>query len=167
MEYLLSKLIEHLQTYFPEAMLIDEDYGQLENLDNSQQDMYPLVYPAVLIEPSRVDWTSIQGNNQKGEATLRVRLIVDCYDDTHAGSDTTYRIVEREEMRARLHSLLQGYRPTEDGALMRTQSTFFTFNHGIKVYESIYTCSVTELMPKRGRVDKGTRLRPLLEMGRL
>ena len=29
---------------------MDEDYGQLENLRNEQEDMYPLTFPAVLIE---------------------------------------------------------------------------------------------------------------------
>lgn len=166
MEYLLSKLIEHLSTHFPEARLIDEDYGQLENLDRSDSDMYPLVYPAVLIEPSRVDWSYISGNSQKGEATIRVRLIVDCYDDTHAGSGTTHAILEREAMRAKLHHLLQGYRPTGDGALMRTQSTFFTFNHGIKVYEALYTATLTELN-QRERVSMPAPTKLSLGLARL
>lgn len=164
MEYLLSRLIGYVAENMPELSLVDEDYGQLANLDKEDEDMYPLTFPAVLIEPSEVRWEYLRGKHQKGEATLRVRLIVDCYDDTHAESGTTYRIMERELLRHRLHSLLQGYRPLEDGQLMRTQSSFFTFNHGIKVYESTYTCTVTELIEGRG-VSIGTPPQLLLSMG--
>lgn len=55
MEYLLSKLLQHVATSLPEVNLVDEDYGQLENLDQSDRQMYPLVYPAVLIEPSELE----------------------------------------------------------------------------------------------------------------
>lgn len=161
MEYLLSKLVGYIASEMPELSLVDEDYGQLEALDQTDRDMYPLTYPAVLIEPSRVDWSHLQGDSQKGIATLRIRLIIDCYDDTHAGSGTTLRIIEREELRNRLHSLLEGYRPLNDGGLMRTQSTFFTFNHGIKVYEAIYTCTVTEVL-KKGKTYKHTPIRLVL-----
>lgn len=166
MEYLLSKLIGYIASEMPELSLVDEDYGQLEALEQTDRDMYPLTYPAVLIEPSRVDWSHLQGDSQKGTATLRIRLIVDCYDDTHAGSGTTLRIIEREELRHKLHSLLEGYRPLEDGGLMRTQSTFFTFNHGIKVYEETYTCTVTEVL-RRGIASTNTPPRLALQLGRL
>lgn len=146
MEYLLSNMVNYIAEQMPEIMLVDEDYGQLENLDDDGTQMYPLTYPAVIIEPNRVDWEHIKGNSQKGEATLRVRLICDCYDDTHSGSTTRDYIRQREELRRKLHSILEGYRPLGDGGLMRKSSTFFTFKHGIKVYESVYTCTVTELL---------------------
>ena len=158
MEYLLSNMVAHIAREMPELILVDEDYGQLENLDDDGRQMYPITYPAVLIEPSHVDWSHLEGDSQKGEATLRVRLIIDCYDDTHSGSGTEFSIKEREELRHKLHSLLEGYRPLNDGGLMRTQSTFFTFNHGIKVYESIYTCTVTEQM-RRGTSYRSTQIR--------
>lgn len=157
MESLLSSLVGYIASEMPEIRLVDEDYGQLENLDEEGRQMYPLVYPSVLIEPSRVDWSHIAGDSQIGEATLRVRLILDCYDDTHAGSGTEYRIREREELRHKLHTLLEGYRPlNNEGGLSRTQSTFFTFSHGLKVYESTYTCRVKESLT-RGTKNKSTR----------
>lgn len=159
-------MVDYIAEQMPELMLVDEDYGQLENLDDEDRQMYPLTYPAVLIEPSRVDWGHIEGNSQKGEATLRVRLIIDCYDDTHAGSTTRDYIRQREEMRSKLHSLLEGYRPLGDGGLMRKTSTFFTFNHGIKVYESTYTCTVTDLLV-RGTVALHTPPQLVLTSGRL
>ena len=158
MEYLLSKTIRYIAEAMPELLLVDEDYGQLENLDQNNKDMYPLVYPAVLIEPSEVSWSEIKGDSQMGEATLRTRLIIDCYDDHHAGSGSEYRIMEREELRQKLHKLLQGFRPLDDGALVRSSSTFFTFNHGIKVYETIYKCRVVEKLAK-GITNNQTRPR--------
>ena len=156
MESLLSSLVGYIASEMPELRLVDEDYGQLENIDDDGQQMYPLVYPAVLVEPSRVDWSHIAGDSQIGEATLRVRLIIDCYDDTHAGSGSEYRIREREELRHKLHTLLEGYRPlNNEGGLSRAQSTFFTFNHGLKVYESTYTCRVRESLT-RGTSYKST-----------
>ena len=53
-------------------------------------------------------------------------------------------VEEREEMRRRLHRILQGYRPMDDGVLMRKRSKFYTWYHGIKVYEMTYNCVVTE-----------------------
>lgn len=161
MEYLLSKTIRYIAEAMPELLLVDEDYGQLENLDQNNKDMYPLVYPAVLIEPSEVSWSELKGDSQIGEATLRTRLIIDCYDDHHAGSGSEYRIIEREELRQKLHKLLQGFRPLDDGALVRSTSTFYTYNHGIKVYETIYKCRVTEKLAK-GITNNRTQPRILL-----
>lgn len=144
MEHLLYHIIQHIKEHLPQLSLIDEDYGQLENLARSDADMYPLTYPALLIEVSEVNWEYLQGRHQSGTARLRVRLIVDCYDDTHAGSTTEYAILERDDLRRTVDNLLQGFRPMDDGSLMRERSTFYTFAHGIKVYETHYTLRVDE-----------------------
>lgn len=144
MESILVNMIDHIARTLPWARTVDEDYGQLEALDNEQLDMYPLTFPAVLIDMPGTEWTDTGDIAQRGTCEVRVRLILDCYDDTHAGSQTTDRIMEREEKRKALHALLQGYRPSGEGALMRTRSRFFTFNHGIKVYEETYTCALSE-----------------------
>ncbi|WP_373835470.1 hypothetical protein [Bacteroides heparinolyticus] len=146
MELLLHSLIKEIAAKMPELSLIDKDYGQLENIDEDNKDMYPITFPCVLLDAPSVDWSYIQGNSQKGEATIRVRLIIDCYDDTHFGSDTTHKIIERHEMVKQLHEIVQGFRSIDDGALMRKRSRFFTFNHGIKVYEAEYTCTVTDVI---------------------
>ncbi len=146
MELLLHSLIKEIAEKMPQLSLIDEDYGQLENIDEDNKDMYPITFPCVLLDAPSVDWSYIQGNSQKGEATIRVRLIIDCYDDTHFGSDTTHKIIERHEMVKQLHEIVQGFRSIDDGALMRKRSRFFTFNHGIKVYEAEYTCTVTDVI---------------------
>lgn len=146
MESLLENLVRHVGDNMPDMKVVDEDYGQLEALDQTDRDMYPLTFPAVLIEAPSVEWSNIGGLSQKGLATVRVSLVIDCYDDTHYTSGTVEKIAEREKIRRRLHELLQGHRIGEESALIRTSSRFYTFNHGIKVYESVYTLEVTEIV---------------------
>lgn len=146
MEYILEDLVNLIGNAMPDLKVVDEDYGQLEALDQEGKDMYPLTYPAVLIDAANVEWSNIGGLNQKGIATVKVKLIIDCYDDTHHNSGTTHLIARREEKRRELHKLLQGYRIGEDSALIRTNTRFYTANHHIKVYESTYTVTVTELI---------------------
>ena len=146
MECLLEDLVNLIGNAMPDLKVVDEDYGQLAMIDQESNDTYPLTFPAVLIDASTVEWSNIGALNQKGTATVRVRLIINCYDDTHHGSGTTHLIARREEKRRELHKLLHGYRIGEESALIRTQSRFYTAPHGIKVYESTYTVTVTEII---------------------
>lgn len=146
MEQLLESLINLLGENMPELSFIDEDYGQLEMINQENRDTYPLTFPAVLIDAPDVIWSNIAGLSQKGTCTIRAKLIIDCYDDTHHGSGTTELIAERAALRAKLHRLLQGYRIEGVTELIRTSSRFYTWDHGIKVYEQTYTGIVTELL---------------------
>ena len=148
MEQLLKSLIEMFGVQMPELSTVDEDYGQLEMLNQENRDTYPLTFPAVLIDAPDVNWSNIANLSQKGEATIHVKLIIDCYDDTHYGSTTTSRIAGRAEMRHKVHKLLQGYRVNGETELIRTNSRFYTWDHGIKVYEQTYTGTVTEIIEK-------------------
>lgn len=154
MEQLLYDIITLISEEMPQLRTVDEDYGQLEFIDRDDRDTYPLTFPAVLIDAPETQWTDTADLAQQGTCQLRVRLIIDCYDDTHAGSHTVDRIKQRNEERAQLHRLLQGFRPDGQKALVRTQSRFFTFNHGIKVYESTYTCAVSEGVMERAKADR-------------
>ena len=149
MEQLLESLIGLFGAQMPELRTIDEDYGQLEMLNQENRDTYPLTFPAVLIDAPDIVWSNIAGLSQKGDANIRVRLIIDCYDDTHYGSTTTDRIAERAAMRRKVHTLVQGYRVGDKSTLIRTGSRFFTWDHGIKVYEQTYTGVVTELIEQQ------------------
>lgn len=146
MEQLLESLIDLFGAQMPELCTVDEDYGQLEMINQENRDTYPLTFPAVLIDAPDVMWSNIAGLSQKGIATVRVRLIIDCYDDTHYGSETTERIAGRSAMRSKVHRLLQGYRVEGITELIRTNSRFYTWDHGIKVYEQTYTGVVTEII---------------------
>lgn len=156
MESLLVNLINKIAGELPWARTVDEDYGQLEALDDENIDMYPLTFPTVLIDLPGTEWSDAGDLSQRGVCEVRVRLIIDCYDDTHAGSQTIDRIMQREEKRKALHALLQGYRVSSEGALIRTRSKFFTFNHGIKVYEATYTCATSETTRERATIAKKT-----------
>lgn len=157
MEELLLKIIHHLTEQMPELALIDEDYGQLENLQDENTQMYPIVFPCVLVDAPRVSWTDIAGLSQKGTATLRVRLCIDCYHDTHHTSHTTAHIAERAQMADTLHKAMQGLAPMDESPLRRTMSEFYTARHGIKVYEHHYECTVTSIVPQTA---KKTSARP-------
>ena len=156
MEKLLENLINLFGLQMPELSTIDEDYGQLEMINQENRDTYPLTYPAVLIDASDVTWSNIAGLSQKGIATIRVKLIIDCYDDTHYGSTTTARIAMRAALRKKVHKLLQGYRIEDVTELSRTNSRFYTWDHGIKVYEQTYTGVVTEIIKPETEPVKAT-----------
>lgn len=154
MESLILDLIDRISRQMPHVRVVDEDYGQLDMLGRTDRDTYPLVFPAVLVDASDTAWSNVAPRTQKGVATVRVRLIMDCYDDTHAGSGTTGLIAQRDEMRRELHSLVQGFRSGGATGLVRTSSRFYTADHGIKVYEATYTATVTEVIDDPKTVDK-------------
>ena len=169
MEYLLYQIIELLHKEMPELLTIDEDYGQLENLQSDEPDMYPITFPAVLIDAPDTDWSDLAAGSQKGLCTLRVRLILDCYDDTHAGSGTPEKILERHQFQQKLHHLLQKFRPAAivpdasasgiaPTGLIRTRSKFYTWSHGIKVYEMLYSVSVTDIVRETVRAGAPRRV---------
>ncbi|MGM9774480.1 MAG: hypothetical protein ACI3Y2_04690 [Candidatus Egerieousia sp.] len=151
MESIIEDLVNHIGDNMPCLKVVDEDYGQLEMIDSPDRDTYPLTFPAVLIDAPQVSWDNIGGLDQKGFATVKVKLVIDCYDDTHYTSGAVEKISEREYMRRELHRLLQGHRPGDHSALIRTTSSFYTVNHGIKVYEATYTTELTEVIPDNTR----------------
>ena len=65
MEHLLYDLIEHIGNNISDIRTIDEDYGQLEMLDDNRES-YPLIFPAILIDSPDATWENIGGLNQKG-----------------------------------------------------------------------------------------------------
>lgn len=153
MESLLLPIINYISQSFPDIPYVDEDYGQLEAIDNENMDTYPVVFPCVLINTDTVDWSSLSAKSQKGIAHICVRLCIDCYDDTHFASGTTEKIKERSELVHSLHSALQTYRPLSVGALIRTKSKFYTWSHGIKVYELYYDIDVDDIItPPCGKI---------------
>lgn len=147
MESLLLPIINYISQSFPEIPYVDEDYGQLEAIDNENMDTYPVVFPCVLINTDSVDWSSLSAKSQKGNAHICVRLCIDCYADTHFASGTTEKIKERSELVHSLHEALQTYRPLSVGALIRAKSKFYTWSHGIKVYELYYDIDVDDIIP--------------------
>lgn len=146
MESLIYHLIKHIKESMPSLAMVDEDYGQLEAIDKEDIDTYPVTFPAVLIDIPETEWSSIADNSQIGKAKVNVRLVIDCYDDTHFASGTEEKILQRTEMADNLHKILQGYRPDGGGELIREKSRFYTWSHGIKVYEALYSISIKDVI---------------------
>lgn len=67
MEHLLNDIIELIGNNMPDIRTVDEDYGQLEMLDDSRES-YPLIFPAVLIDAPETSWENIGGLSQRDSA---------------------------------------------------------------------------------------------------
>lgn len=140
----------------PELRLVDEDYGQL----NTEEDTYPVTFPCVLIQVEEIDWNDLGGGKQKGSASIRVKLAIDCYDDAHYSSGTAAKSLERMRLYKKMHTQLNMFKGgilSVNGAgeteyidnrfspLKRTKSVFYSLPKGIKVYEAIYSSVVFDL----------------------
>lgn len=165
MELLLYHLINHIKENMPSLSLVDEDYGQLEAIDKEDMDTYPVTFPCVLIDIPETEWSNLSGKSQKGKAKVNVRLVIDCYDDTHYGSGTMEAMLERAEMANDLHKALQCFRPDEDGELIREKSRFYTWSHGIKVYEMLYSVATKDIIQETVKADAPRRV--VISVGKL
>lgn len=165
MELFLYHLINHIKEAMPFLSNVEEDYGQLEAIDKENMDTYPVTFPAVLIDMPETEWSNLSGKSQQGKGKVNVRLVIDCYDDTHYGSGTTEAILERAERVEQLHRCLQGYRPTEGGELIREKSRFYTWSHGIKVYEMLYSVAVKDIIQETTKADAPRKV--VISVGRL
>jgi hypothetical protein len=145
MEQLFNDIQKRIADNFPELSLIDEDYGQLEAIETSE-DTYPVTFPCALISIPEVTWENLGGGSQRGTASITVRLALDCYDDTHAGSGTEDRAAERKALATSIHRKLQGFRSGNDSPLIRKKSNDYSRPHGIKVYETLYQCIINDIV---------------------
>lgn len=137
MEEFLLKLIQGIKEDLPWLSLVDEDTGQLE----SDEDGYPVTFPCVLIGNMDIDWSNMAENSgvQHGTGTMTVRLAIDCYDDTHAGSGQEDKIAERQQNAKDLYKCLQGAKVTRlVEPVYRIKSRDYTLPGNIKVYEQMY-----------------------------
>ena len=148
MENLLTAIIDILEDHDRELGLsyIDEEYGQVEMLDNDNADTYPVTFPAVLVDCSGEQWEQLGVQHQKGLATVNVNIYIDCYHDTHARSTTRHMVEDRMALVRAVTELLQGHTPIEGvtGVLTRTASITSTNAHGIKMYQVTFTTPVYE-----------------------
>lgn len=146
MEHLTSLLIDYIHRNAIGISTVDEDTGQLEALADEGRDGYPLTFPAVLINIDSIDWSNMAEGGQIGQANIRVRLLIDCYDDMHAGSglEGQKKAGERQALVHYLHALLNGFRPLGLEGLTRSRSAYSPGLHNIKVYDQFYTLTITE-----------------------
>lgn len=144
-EELQIELIKHIGDNMPCISYIDEDYGQLEMIDQETPETYPLTYPCVLVDGGNVDWSNTGNSGQLGLITVKTRLILDCYDDTHYRSGMLEAVKRRAELAKTLHKLVKGFHPDKSlSDFIRINSRTYTYSHGIKVYETAYTTEIKE-----------------------
>ena len=164
--YLIANIIEHLDKEMPELSVVDEDYGQLEALFGAEKDTYPLTFPAVLVSVNSVDWSDTSEGHQIGPASIRVRLLFDCYDDMRSGSHTVHLARERTELCHRLWVALQNFRPNDNGWMTRISSRMIVADHGIKIYEDNYTVTTSERLPEKDTIARpAVRISAALDRG--
>ena len=145
MQQLLLLLLQHITNQFPNLSLVAEDCGQLE----TQEDTYPVTFPCLLVGNTDTDWQDLDegGSEQRGTATITLRLAIDCYDDVHIGSTQEASIADRLQLANDIHKVVQGIVFEECQnvwPLSRIKSRDYTLPGNIKVYESIYRFTVYE-----------------------
>lgn len=148
MEELFLLIQKNIAENVPELSVIDEDYGQLENLLDQNEDMYPLTYPCALIVMPVIDWKTLEHEDdeeQEGAAVFTVRVGIDCYNDTHHSSGTSEMIRERLSLVKKVHravrmTVLGDYEEKP----RRTSTRTINYPGGIKVYETSYSIPIIE-----------------------
>lgn len=147
MENLLTAIISRMESNATRLGLsyIDEEYGQVDILDDETRDTYPVTFPCVLVDCQGEVWSEAGRDMQEGTATVNVNIYIDCYDDTHAGSTTTGKAEARMGLVRDVTELLQNWKPlTNSRSLMRISARTSTNNHGIKLYQVTFTVRVFE-----------------------
>jgi hypothetical protein len=145
METLFNDIQKRIADNFPQLSLIDEDYGQLEAIE-TEEDTYPVTFPCVLISFPEVIWKQLGGPSQQGDATISVRLAIDCYDDTHYGSTTESKATDRNAFATSIHRKLQCFKSGNNSPLIRKKTNYYSRPHAIKVYEMMYQCVVSDIV---------------------
>lgn len=139
MENMKLALMKRIREAVPEIATIDEDYGQLE----VEEDQYPVVFPAVLINADGTEWTTLNAGRpvlQRGDVSFTIKLAIDCYDDTHIGSTTEDRILERDALNEEVFNAIQGFKiKSASSAISRVREREYSIGGGLKVYETTFS----------------------------
>ena len=83
MEDLFNEIQTAIAENMPSVSLVDEDYGQLQ----TEEDHYPVTFPAVLINMEGVAWETITDEYQRGT--------IHHHDKTLPGLLRRYTLYER------------------------------------------------------------------------
>lgn len=145
MESITLALMERIKEKMPQLRYIDEDYGQLEFRD----DQYPMIAPAVLINIDETDWateSAARPTVQLGTTQVTLKLVLECYDDTHIDSTTEHKIEERAEQARQLFRAVQGFKLNPKMSPMtRIKSRDYAVSGNLKVYETVFEFLQREL----------------------
>lgn len=145
MENVTLALMERIKEKMPQLRYIDEDYGQLEFRD----DQYPVITPAVLINIDETDWITESASRptiQMGTTQVTLKLVLECYDDTHMGSTTEDKISERSAQANQMFRAVQGIKlHSKMSPMTRIKSRDYAASGNLKVYESVFEFQQREL----------------------
>ncbi|MBQ4503909.1 MAG: hypothetical protein II986_09600 [Alistipes sp.] len=148
MESITLALMERIKEKMPQLRYIDEDYGQLDFRD----DQYPVIAPAVLINIDETDWTTesaVRPTIQSGSTQLTLKLVLECYDDTHIDSTTEHKIEERAEQARQLFRAVQGFKlNSKMSPMTRIKSRDYAVGGNLKVYETVFEFLQRELLAR-------------------
>lgn len=145
MENVTLALMKRLKEKMPQLRYVDEDYGQLE----FGEDQYAVIAPAVLINIDETDWATESAARpiiQVGTTQVTLKLVLECYDDTHMGSTTEDKVAERTEQANQMFRAVQGGRfSPKMGPMTRVKSRDYAVGGNLKVYESVFEFQHREL----------------------
>lgn len=167
MEELLTSIIDRLTSMQASLGLsyIDEEYGQVDMLDDESRDSYPVTFPAVTVDLRGASWKDLSTKMQQADAEIAVNVYIDCYDDTHYGSGTIAKVTDRMALVRKVTEAVQGWHPSNcSRSLTRVSSTAETNNHGIKRYQITFSASAYESFDKPLNTVKNVTLSPKAEV---
>jgi hypothetical protein len=135
---LLLALKARIQQYVPEILLIEQDWGQIDNNDTTPA----ISWPCVLIDFTPSDFSNESELVQWGNVTVQLRL---AFPPVTAPDTVTSQALACYETEAKLYKALQGWQPAgEDGnaigeKLMRLQVTSAVREDDIRVRTILFT----------------------------
>lgn len=145
MEQLFKDVLNRIEEKTEGLNCIDEDYGQLEAVETAE-DTYPVSFPCLLVSIPEIEWANLDGVSQRGIGTVLIRLAMDCNDELISGNDAAANAMERMRFANGIHRTLQGFAPSSTTRLSRSKSGMYSLPGDIKVYETEYKFSVSDLV---------------------
>ena len=159
MDILYQSIVTRLQNEVPELLWIDMECGQLE----FPEENYPVQFPALLIDISETQWSSVGNGVQVGDVTVQIRVAFDIYEDTHADAPDIETALQRLQLMNKIHSKLHNFEgkilpdgsDTHFNKMERIRTSSERRDDGLKVFTMLYTLNMRDqhAMPPRQGVN--------------
>ena len=164
MDILFKSIATRLEQEVPELRWIDWEQGQIDmNLEKT----YPLQFPAVLIDFTNINWSSIKHGVQDGEVTVLIKVVFDIYEDLNNHAPDRDMALSRLELLKKIHKALHnfageilpdnnnGFEDSHFNRLERTSTSSERRDDGLKVINMLY---VTLLRDQSGMNNMPTAI---------
>lgn len=122
----------------PEILLVDAEWGQIDNYDTAPA----ISWPCVLIDFTPSDFTNESNMTQWGDVTVQLRL---AYPPVTAPDTVSGKTLEFYELEAKLYKALQGWQPSDEDdnmigePLIRLQASTEEREDHIRVRRILFT----------------------------